>query len=161
MKDLFRNPIFYYVAAPLLVAVWPLTVALKYLPKMDQSLEDQKTYYVESQTLIGEILTLDPGRLSYADANDGDTAFSYAVVIDEMAGSLGIRNAYTLNEQVRTKEGQKAKVKLEDINIQQCTTFLATLQMRWDNLTCSNFTLTKKKKVKDQWTVTMSLAYTD
>ena len=160
MKELFRNPIFYYVAAPLLVAVWPLTVALKYLPKMDESLEDQKTYYVESQALIGEILTLDPDRLSYADAPDGE-AFSYAVVIDKMADNLGIQNAYTLNEQVRTKEGQKAKVKLEDINIQQCTTFLATLQMRWDNLTCSQFTLTKKKKVKDQWTVTMSLAYTD
>ncbi len=160
MKDLYRNPIFYYIAVPLLVAVWPLTVAFKYLPEMDQSLEDQKNYYVESEALIEEILTMDPDRLSYYDVNQGDTAFSYAVVIDKVASGLGIREV-TLNEQVRTKDGQKAKVKLEDINIQQCTKFLATLQMRWDNLKCSNFTLTKKREIKDQWTVTMSLAYTE
>ena len=160
MKDLYRNPIFYYVAGPLLVAVWPLTVAFKYLPEMDQSLEDQKNYYVESETLIEEILTMDPDRLSYVDVNQGDTAFSYAVVIDKVASSLGIREV-TLNEQFRTKEGQRAKVKLEDIDIQQCTKFLATLLMRWDNLKCNDFSLTKKREMKDQWTVTMSLAYTD
>ena len=161
MKDLYRNPIFYYITAPLLVGIWPLTMAIKYLPEMDQSLEDQKNYYVESETLIEEILTMDPDRLSYVDVNQGDTAFSYAVVIDKLASSLGMRDAYTLNEQVRTKDGQKAKVKLEDISIQQCTKFLATLQMRWDKLKCSQFTLTKKREIKDQWTVTMSLAYTE
>lgn len=161
MKDLYRNPIFYYIAVPLLVAVWPLTVAFKYLPEMDQSLEDQKNYYVESETLIEEILTMDPDRLDYVDVNEGGTAFSYPMVIDKLASSLGMRDAYTLIEQARTKEGQKANIKLEDISIQQCTKFLATLQMRWDKLKCSQFTLTKKREIKDQWTVTMSLAYTE
>lgn len=160
MKDLYRNPIFYYVAAPLLVGIWPLTMAFKYLPEKDSELEDQKKYYEKSEALMEEILTMDPDRLSYVDVNQGDTAFSYAVVIDRVASSHGIRE-YTLNEQFRTKEGQRAKVKLEDINIQQCTKFLATLLMRWDNLKCNEFSLTKKREMKDQWTVTMSLAYTE
>lgn len=161
MKDLHRNPIFYYVTVPLLVGIWPLTMAFKYLPEKASELEDQKKYYEKSESLIEEILTLDPDRLNYVDVNQGDTAFSYAVVIDKLASSLGMRDAYTLNEQFRTKEGQRANVKLDDINIQQCTKFLDTLQMRWDNLKCSQFTLTKKREMKDQWTVTMSLAYTE
>jgi len=117
MKDLYRNPIFYYITVPLLVGIWPLAMAFKYLPEKDSELADQKKYYEKSKSLMEEILTMDPDRLSYVDVNQGDTAFSYAVVIDKVASSLGIREV-TLNEQFRTKEGQRAKVKLEDIDIQ-------------------------------------------
>jgi len=41
MKDLTKNPFFYYVLVPALVALWPLLLRAAFLPKAQEKLEKE------------------------------------------------------------------------------------------------------------------------
>ncbi len=160
MKDLLHNPVLYYIVITLVVGAWPLAVYFKYLPDMDEHLQTQKTIYTESEAIIEIILEKDPDRLSHAENQADGATFDYATEIEEISKQFGILTP-ELTASPITKGEQTARVKLNNVNIKQCTNLLSTLQGRWEDLKYTSLNLTKKKGAKDKWDVTMNIVYFD
>ena len=165
MKDIYKNPILYYIAIPILAAIWPLSAWL-YLPKAEKSLEDEKTQSAKAQMVIEKILTLDGGRLDLADPNAKTVEFDYAAVIAKVANSCRIPpTQYRLSSGTPTSpkrgksKSQSADVRLNDIEITKLANFLSTLQIRWASLQCERIKLTKKKGLPDKWDVNLGFKY--
>ena len=165
MKDIYKNPILYYIAIPVMVAIWPLSAWL-YLPKAEKNLEDEKTQYHDAQKVIDKILTLDGGRLDFADPNAKTAEFDYAAVIEKVANACRISSTqYRLSDgiimtQKRGKsKSQSADVTLKDVDIAKLASFLSTLQIRWASLQCERIRLTKKKGLPDKWDVNLGFKY--
>jgi hypothetical protein len=164
MKDIFRNPVLYYVLAPAIAALWPLLIWGIYLPAAGRNWETEKSQYNQGQDIIKEILTIDPDRLKFADANNPSAEFDYASAIDKTTGSCGIPpSSYTINSGIMvTTAGQKsqsAKVDLKGVDITKFTQFLSTVQLRWANLQCTQVKLTKRKGLPDTWDVGLDFKY--
>ena len=164
MKDILRNPALYYILAPVAVALWPLLIWGVYLPAARHNWEVEKSQYNEGQSIIKEILAIDPDRLKFADANAVSVEFDYASAIDKTAGACGIpSSSYKLNSGIIiTSAGQKsqsAKVSLKQVDITKFSKFLSALQLRWANLQCSQVKLTKKKGLPDTWDVDLDFKY--
>jgi hypothetical protein len=160
MKDLLHNPVLYYIVITLIVGAWPLAVYVKYLPDMDQHLQTQKEIYTESESHIETILEKDPDRLSRTENQADGAKFDYATEIDEISKKFGILTpGFTASPSAKGE--QTARVKLNNVNITQCTNFLSTLQIRWEALKYTNLSLNKKKGAKDKWDVTMNIVYFD
>jgi hypothetical protein len=164
MKEILRNPALYYILAPVIVALWPLLIWGVYLPAARHNWEVEKSQYNESQSIIKEILAIDPDRLKFADANSVSVEFDYASAINKTAGSCGIPpSGYTLNSGIMiTTAGQKtqsAKVDLKQIDIAKFAKFLSALQLHWASLQCTQVKLTKKKGLPDTWDVDLDFKY--
>ena len=164
MKDIFRNPIFYYILAPVLIALWPLLVWAVYLPSANSSCDREKKDYQKAQDVMLEILTIDPDRLTFADANSAPSEFSYATVVDRIATLCKIPSAnYRLSSGIiittDEQKSQNAKVVLKDIDIAKFANFLSTIQLRWAKLQCAQAKLTKKKGLPDLWDMDIDLKY--
>jgi hypothetical protein len=164
MRDLYKNPMVYYLIAPILVAIWPLLVLTMYLPNAQRSMEDERALCVEGQTYILDILKYDPERLSFSASPD-TTEFSYAKAIDRVANMCGIRSTscdYSAGPIISTadKKTQNARVDLGAVGIVQAATFLSSMQSMYVGLKCDQIKLTKKKGVPDQWDVEMKFWYT-
>ena len=117
MKDIYKNPILYYIAVPVVVGLWPLLVWAIYLPAAEKNIENQQKQYREGEGIMMGILTLDPDRLEFVDPNDTDMEFSYANAIREVALKCGIPpSKYELNSGMiissREQKSQNAKVDL-------------------------------------------------
>jgi len=158
INDLIKNPILYYVAIPLCASVWPLSLAVKYLPAMTQARDDWAGYVVDANDRIHEILTLDPERLTYARKKGEQVDFEYAVAIEKVARTCGIPR-YDLSAGTLTSDSQTARLKIDDVGITQCAKFLSTLQLHWNALQCTQVTLDKKRDTKDTWSVSLSFIY--
>ena len=76
MKELYKNPILYYILAPILFGLWPLLVWAVYLPDAQKNLDEDLSQYQQAEPIMMEILTLDPDRLDFADANDTAPVFT-------------------------------------------------------------------------------------
>jgi hypothetical protein len=164
MKDIVRNPIFYYILVPAILALWPLLVWAAYLPSAQRSCEQEKNEYTKAQEIMVEILTIDPDRLAFADANTAPAEFSYANVIDRVATLCRIPVAnYKLSSGIiitsDKQKSQNAKVGLKDVDITTFAKFLSTIQLRWAKLQCTQVKLTKKKPLPDRWDVDMDFKY--
>ena len=164
MKDIYKNPTFYYILVPIVVALWPLLLSAVYLPRAQSKWDSEKRQYDKAQKIITEILAIDPDRLEFADAKTGDTEFDYASVVERIAGLCKISSSnYKLSSGIIvTSKGQKsrsAKVGLKEVDIGKLAKFLSTIQLRWANLQCSNVKLTKKKGLPDMWDVDLSFKY--
>jgi hypothetical protein len=164
MKDIVRNPIFYYILVPAILALWPLLVWAAYLPSAQRSCEQEKNEYTKAQEIMVEILTIDPDRLAFADANTAPVEFSYANVIDRVATLCRIPVAnYKLSSGIiitsDKQKSQNAKVGLKDVDITTFAKFLSTIQLRWAKLQCTQVKLTKKKPLPDRWDVDMDFKY--
>ena len=164
MKDIFRNPIFYYILAPAVVALWPLLVWAVYLPRANSGCERAKKDYQKGQEIMLEILNLDSERLAFADANSAASEFSYATAVDRVATLCKIPSAnYKLSSGIIiTTDGQKsqsAKVVLKDVDILKFAKFLSTIQVRWTKLQCTQLKLTKKKGLPDLWDMDIDFKY--
>lgn len=160
MRDLHKNPIFYYLLIPLLVGGWPLLMWFKYLPAAQEALQQQKLDMADANDLILDILTMDPDRLDYAkNAKGAAVEFSYGDAINQVAKTCGIR-APVLREKPRVAKVQAADVTLKDVDIVRCARFLSTLQLHWDRLQCTQIKLTAQKGLKDRWDVSMTFNYT-
>ncbi|MFA5238445.1 MAG: hypothetical protein WC476_01880 [Phycisphaerae bacterium] len=163
-KDIFKNPTLYYILAPLAVALWPLLVWGVYLPASADKWQKEQSQYREAQTIITEILTIDPERLKFADSAGNAADFDYASAIEATAKSCGISSAdYKLSSGIITASGgqksQSAKVGLKQVDVTKFAQFLSTLQLRWANLQCSGVKLTKKKGLPDTWDVDLDFKY--
>ena len=154
---------FYYILIPAIVGLWPLLVWAMYLPAADENLKDWENHQSKSESIMMEILTLDPDRLQFVDSNDPGAEFTYGVV-DNVAGSCGIPpSKYKLNSGMlitnKNQKSQSASVSLRQIEIVKFAKFLSTIQLRWANLQCNRIKLTKKQGMPDMWDVDIEFKY--
>jgi hypothetical protein len=166
MKDIYKNPMLYYILAPCLVALWPLLVWAVYLPAAEDDLKNGMEGYEKAQVTIDTILELDPGRLENDDPNKTADKFDYATAVSDIARRcippIPATN-YTVNSKpMRTSSGKKsqsASVALNDVSIAGFADFLSKIQLRWANLECESVSLIQKKGLVDVWKVEMNFKY--
>jgi hypothetical protein len=166
MKDIYKNPILYYIAVPVIVGLWPLLVWAIYLPKAQQDVGKQMDQYKRAEPIMMDILTLEPDRLEFADANDTAAEFTYGEAIDRIASLCRIPpSKYNLSSaMVMTTRGQKsqsASVDLKEVDIRKFARFFSMMQLRWPNLQCERLKLSKKQNLpdNDMWDVDIELKY--
>jgi len=166
MKEIYKNPILYYIAVPVIVGLWPLLVWAVYLPKAQQDFEEQVNQYKRADPIMMEILTLEPDRLEFADANDNAAEFTYGEAVDRIASLCRIPpSKYNLSSaMVMTTKGQKsqsASIDLKEIDIRKFARFFSMMQLRWPNLQCERLKLSKKQNHpdNDMWDVDIELKY--
>jgi hypothetical protein len=164
MKDIYKNPILYYILVPAIISLWPLLVWAMYLPAAEDSIEDQLAQDRKAETIMIDILTLDPGRRQFADSNNVGTEFTYDNAVARVAGSCGIPpSKYKLSSGMlitsRDQKSQSATVNLKQIGIIKFAEFLSMIQIRWANLQCNRVKLTKKQGLPDMWDVDIEFKY--
>ena len=164
MKDIYKNPILYYILAPISVALWPLFIWGIYLPDAEDNWQAKKTQYSKAQKIMAEIITLDPDRLEFADAKNIAAEFDYATAVERIASLCRIPSSnYNISSKpIRTSGGQKsqsAMVILKQVDITRFARFISTIQLRWANLQCEKVTLAKKKGLPDTWKVDLDFKY--
>jgi len=164
MKDIYKNPILYYILIPVIVGLWPLLVWTVYLPRAKQNWQDEKKQFSKAEEIIEGILDIDPDRLDFANAKTDAAEFDYTNAIDKVAGQFRIpaTNYKVSSRPTITSGGQKsqrAQVVLKEVDIVRFAKFLSTLQFRWANLQCVKVKLTKKKGLPDAWKVDLDFQY--
>jgi len=166
MKDIYKNPILYYIAVPVIVGLWPLLVWAIYLPAAQKDVEEQIAQYKKAEPIMMEIFTLEPDRLEFADANDTAADFTYGEAVDRVASLCRIPpSKYDLSSgtaiDLQGKKSQNASVDLKQIDIRKFARFLSMMQLRWANLQCEQLKLTKKKNLpdNDMWDVDIKFKY--
>jgi len=55
MRDIYKNPTFYYILAPIVVALWPLLVRGVHLPNAERNWKNERNQYNKAQSTITEI----------------------------------------------------------------------------------------------------------
>jgi len=165
MKDIYRNPTFYYILVPALIAIWPLCIWLVYLPRAEARLEDDRKAYVAAGEVMKRILALDPTRLEFSPEKISEDKFDYAGAVEKAAAKCGILPT-SCNMSVkpprttRDQKTQEAAVHLVDVDITTFAKFLTSVQMTWPNLQCEQIDLNKKKgAVADQWNIDLRFKY--
>jgi len=166
MRDIFKNPILYYIAVPLLVTLWPVLVWAIYLPAAHKDIEENLNQYNKAQDIMLKILNLDPGRLDFSDANDSSIEFTYDRAVERVTGLCDIApSKYKLNSGLTIESGgqksQSANVRLQEIDIVRFAKFLSLIQFRWPNLKCNRLKLTRKEGLPnlDVWDIDIELKY--
>ena len=166
MKDIYKNPILYCIAVPIVVSLWPLLVWFIYLPAAQNDVEEWLKQYDKAEPIMMEIVTLDPGRLKLTGSNDTAAVFTYGNAVDSVARSCRIPpSKYNISSaMVMTSRGQKsqsASIDLKQIDIRKFAAFLSEIQLSWANLQCDRIKLTKKQNLPDNdlWDVDMELKY--
>ncbi|OHB76710.1 MAG: hypothetical protein A2Z25_21780 [Planctomycetes bacterium RBG_16_55_9] len=165
MRDIYKNPILYYVLVPVIVGFWPLLVWAIYLPEAQTSVREHLSQYQEAIPIMMEILTLDPDRLELVDPNETAPEFTWGAV-DQVANKCRIpeKNCELRSGMIITSGGQKnqsATVYLRQVSIIEFAEFLSMIQLRWVNLTCERVKLTKKENMPDNdlWDVDITFKY--
>jgi hypothetical protein len=164
MKDIYKNPLFYYIVVLVIAVLWPVVIWGIYLPAARARFSSDEDQYRKAQEVIGELLTVDPERLAVAQEKGASAAFDYATAVQQTAQFTSIPAAgYRLSSSpVITSEGQKnqsAYVSLKDVDITKAARFLSTIQLRWSGLQCTKVTLKKKKGLPDSWDVDFTFKY--
>lgn len=166
MKDIFKNPILYYVAVPVMVSTWPLLVWAIYLPDARANVDEQVDQYKKAESIMMEILTLDPDRLEFADSNDAGTEFTYGNAVDKVANLCDIPPSKCdvhsgIIIETREEKSQSANVDLKQVDISKFSKFLSMIQFRWPSLQCESVTLSKKQNVTDNdlWDADIKFKY--
>lgn len=164
MTDIYKNPTLYYILVPIIVALWSLFIWGIYLPDAESNWRDEKTQYKKAQSVISEILTLDPDRLEFADSKTNAAEFDYAVAVEKIASLCKISSTnYKLSSRPIIDSGgqksQSAQVALKQVDIVKFAKFLSTIQLRWANLQCAKVKLTKKKGLPDTWDADLEFKY--
>ncbi len=165
MKEIYKNPILYYLSIPALVAIWPLLICTVYLPHTGHNWNEQKNQYIKAQKIITEILALDPERLEFSGSDEAEAKFDYAVAVEKVASLCRIPTAnYKLSSGIiittKKQKSQRANVRLKDVEITKLARFLSTIQLRWANLQCIQLKkLQKKKGLADSWDADLDFKY--
>lgn len=165
MRDLYKNPILYYIIVPIIVGLWPLLVCAIYLPEAHKSVEEQIDQYKKAEPIMMDILTLDPDRLEFVDVNNTTPEFTWAAV-DQVANRCKISESKC---QLRSgmpiisggQKNQSATVNLKQVGITEFAEFLSMIQLRWVNLQCERVKLVKKQNMPDNdlWDVDINFKY--
>lgn len=160
MKDIHKNPVVYYIAIPVIVALWPILVRGVYIPAAQVKLEKEIADYTDANNKMLDILTLSPERLGPTDPNQETVEFAYDRAIFEVASLCNIPpSKWKYESGTRTSKTQSAKVTLSNIDITSIAKFLSTIQARWPKLVCNIIRLTKKPNIPDEWNITIDFNY--
>lgn len=161
MKDIHRNPVFYYILVPVLIGLWPLLLWAVYIPEAQSAYEDELKDVKKGRIAITKILEIDPDRLEQSKDRKKGAQFDYANAIDKMASLYNI--AYKIaSKPARTTGGEKTKsatVNLSNVDIASFAKFLSTIQIRWSKLQCENVTLKKIKGLPNKWDIVINFKY--
>jgi len=165
MKELLKNPNFYYIVAPSVTLVFALMAAFVFYPRASAKWQDSESEFKEVQTKAEELLKLQPERLAYkVDETKTGEKFDFTVVINDFAKVFDIRESnYTtsVKGQVR-KQGKMARsatVSIKSIDIEKLCKFLSTMLAYWPDLECDVLSLDKGKAGKDDWKADLTLTY--
>jgi len=166
MKDIYKNPILYYIVVPVIVGLWPLLVWAIYLPAAQKDVEEQIAQYKKAEPIMLEIFTLEPDRLEFADANDTAADFTYGEAVDRVASLCRIPpSKYNLSSAMiittNDQKSQSASLDIKQVDIRKFARFLSMMQLRWANLQCEQLKLTKKQNLpdNDMWDVDIKFKY--
>jgi len=164
MKDIYKNPMFYYILVPVAAMLWPAIIWGVYLPAVKAGFSEDKDSFEKAQPLIEELLTADPERLNLNKEKGKAGEFDYATAVQQTAEFCSISSAnYRLSSAaIVTSAGQKsqtAQVSLKDVDITKATRFLSTIQLRWAGLQATKVSMRKKKGVPDSWDVDFTFKY--
>jgi hypothetical protein len=165
MREVYKNPLLYYLLIPVLVGLWPLLVWGVYLPRAEDARESEGGLCVEGQARVIDILQLDPDRPNIEPGKGQITAaFDYGSAVARVANLCKIPSSncpYTTSGRMVSggKERQDARVELKSVGIVQAAKFLWTMQSMWVTLQCEAITLTRKKGTPDQWDVDLRFMY--
>jgi hypothetical protein len=164
MKDIYKNPLFFYILVPVIAALWPVIIWGVYLPAARARFGNDQQQYHKAQQVIDELLAVDPERVDFTQEKGASVGFDYATAVQQTAEFTSIPAAgYRLSSSpVITSEGQKsqsANVQLKDVDITKAARFLSTIQLRWSSLQCTKVTLRKKKGLPDSWDVDFTFKY--
>lgn len=162
MKDIYKNPILYYILVPVVVALWPLLVWAIYLPQAEESYEREEAQCKNGEQIVLEVFNLDPERA--IDANNAPTEFTYASAVNRVAGLCKIPpTKFKLSSRMIMKsdrqQSQSANVVLKEVDIASFARFLSLIQKRWANLQCNRVKLTRKEGLPDVWDVDIEFKY--
>src|SRR4030042_2226455 len=134
MKEIYKNPVFYYILIPVVVALWPLLVWSVYLPRVRENWTAEQELYNKAQDLIDEIL-----KLGFVESGDNQTEFPYDRAVSQISALCGIPpvNCTLGSEPVTDSSGgrksQSALVRLKDVDIAKFARFLSAIQLRWSS----------------------------
>jgi len=164
MKDIYKNPLFYYILVPAVLVLWPLTVTIVSLPGAKKGLAKELKKYNEATKVMEKILKTDPERIEFAGQANGSNQFDYAVAVEKTASESGISSAnYKLSSSKmmtsRDKKTQEAKLNIKEVDLIRFANFLSKIQFRWPDLQCVKITLTKKKSSADLWDIDLNFKY--
>jgi hypothetical protein len=164
MKDIYKNPLFYYILVPAVAALWPAVIWGIYLPSTRANFSDDKDQYQKAQQLIDELLVVDPERLNLTKGKSASVEFDYATAVQQAAEfcSIPAGNYKLSSGTIITSQGQKsqsANVMLKDVDITKAARFLSTVQLRWSGLQATKITLRKQKGSPDSWDVDLTFKY--
>jgi hypothetical protein len=164
IKELYKNPMFYYVLVLALAALWPLILWGIYLPAVRIGLNEDINQYDKAMQIFDDLRTIDPGRLNQSKEKGAKVDFDYATAVQQTAGFASIpAGNYKLSSGIIvTSQGQKnqsATVSLKEVDVTKAMRFLSTIQLRWPSLQCTKVTLKKKKGLPDSWDVDFAFKY--
>jgi hypothetical protein len=164
MKDIYKNPMFYYIIAPIIAALWPAIMWGFYLPDIRGNLNKDMERYNKAMQLFEQLYNVDPERLDFAKEKGTSVDFDYATAVQQTAQFSSVpAGSYKLSSGIIiTSKGQKsqsANVSLKNVDITKAARFLSTIQIRWSGLQCTKITLRKKKGLPDAWDVDFTFKY--
>jgi hypothetical protein len=164
VKDLLKNPNFYYIAAPAAAGMFALLTVFVFYPAAVTRWHDTEAEYKSSHEYADKILKLQPERLLAANQTAGGEGFDFRVVVDDFAKVYTISPAnYTISVKGEVKkQGKRAKsatLSIKTIDIEKLTKFVSTMLARWPDLECDVLSLDKGKASKDDWKADITLTY--
>jgi hypothetical protein len=165
MREVYKNPMLYYLLIPVLVGIWPILVWGIYLPRAEHEREIEGGLCLQGQTFVIDILNIDPDLPNKTVKNLIPIEFSYGAAVARVANLYKIPTGNWTSAAGNImvtggKKRQDARVKLTGVSISQAAKFLSTIQSMWPNrLTCENVKLQIKKGMPDQWDVDFSFLY--
>ena len=164
MKEIYKNPLLYYVLVPVILAIWPLSVKFGYLPNTKAEYDQEKKQYQEGQEIMFEILDLNPERENSTTPRDKDNEFDFVKAVAQIASASGIDpRDYTSGSRApitkNDRKTQTATVTIQKIDIEKFSKFITSLQKRWANLECESINISSIKGFKDTWKITLTLIY--
>jgi len=157
-SDFYKKAVFYYIFVPVCLSIWPVMVALVYLPQSKKAQVTEQKTYSDMNDVMFSILTLDPDRAKGTSAQNSAGTFVYAVAINATANACGILNP-KINALPERKKIQDADITLQGVGIEAFANFMFTLQRRWAALECQSIVLEKQKALANNWLATLKFRY--
>ncbi|MBN2019847.1 MAG: hypothetical protein JW749_06445 [Sedimentisphaerales bacterium] len=164
MKDIHKNPFFYYILIPVVAVVFPALTWGVFLPGARSSFNNDKEQYQKAQDVITELLKADPDRLNFNEEKGASANFDYATAVQQAAEFCSVPSgSYRLSSGIIVTSGgqksQSANVSLKTVDITTAARFLSIIQLRWSGLQCTKIHLKKQKGLPDSWDVEFTFKY--
>ena len=165
MREIYKDPLLYYVLIPLLVGIWPLLIWAMYLPGAKQARDREAGLCVQGQVDVNDILKIDPERPDVTKTTPAQAEFTYVAAAGRVANLCKIPSSNWKADSggISTANGKKRQdgsVNLSAVSIKQAASFLWRIQSMYPmRLTCESVKLQAKKGMKDQWDAVFNFHY--